>query len=144
MSDEKTTMSENKEELKNSPPTKKTHTLKKLTSTIFVVGGGRYCVFVDGKEFLSAYLVSADRTQHIAPGGKIKVTEDDVIVIYSWENELKQLYPDIDTVRQNVFLSFVRSGMFNLEIAKDRKEVRKHAFQTAYPYVEEFKKLIGE
>jgi len=53
--------------------------------------------------------------------------------IYDWSSELEFLYPDIETVRKNVLLSFWRAGALSQKDLSN-KATRQKLFASAYPY----------
>ena len=80
---------------------------------------------------LKGYLVSASKVEDTHEVQYVDLSQ--AFQVYDWSNELAFLYPDIETVRQNVLRSFWRAGALHLKDLENNM-VRRNLFGSAYPY----------
>jgi hypothetical protein len=96
--------------------------------------GSQYNVAYTVQSPIQAFLVpvgefvpSTKRTQLLVDA------ENKYIRAYDWKDELEKLVPDVETVRRNFLVSFLRVGAVNRAAASD-PAVRNNMFNSAFPY----------
>lgn len=96
-----------------------------------------------GSQYNVAYTVQSPIQAFLVPVGEFvpstKKTqllvdaENKYIRAYDWKDELAKMVPDVETVRRNLLVSFLRVGAVNRAAASD-PAVRNNMFDSAFPY----------